>query len=234
MQFLEWLIHLSFIYKTSLSTRSNVRGIHLVYMGRDTMGTTSIRFDWWLVRLLVQAFSTTEKFQWTTIEKLGKKLTFNLSNVCSTINFKNKGLAREFLSRNRDAKPSQFSPTAYHSSAVPCSWPWRPGIHRFSRWSHNSNRSSMLIQPMSFSFPSAGAVLMWQNHPNYMAHMCPSLSYRPLNGAHISHTIPVVCRVSLGNPESSIFYNSYRINMEWPKHYNIWYKNNLHQSAEES
>ena len=37
----------------------------------------------------------------------------------------------------------------------------------------------------------------------------------------------------LGNPESSTFYNSYRINMELPQHYNIWYKNNLHRSAED-
>jgi hypothetical protein len=34
----------------------------------------------------------------------------------------------------------------------------------------------------------------------------------PLTGAHISHIIPVVCLVSSGNPESSTFYNSYRIN----------------------
>ena len=37
----------------------------------------------------------------------------------------------------------------------------------------------------------------------------------------------------LGNPESSTFYNSYMINMELPQHYNIWYKNNLHQSVED-
>ena len=27
--------------------------------------------------------------------------------------------------------------------------------------------------------------------------------------------------------------NSYRINMELPQHYNIWYKNNLDRSAED-
>ena len=37
----------------------------------------------------------------------------------------------------------------------------------------------------------------------------------------------------LRNPESSIVYNSYRINMELPQHYNSWYKNNLHQSVKD-
>ena len=74
---------------------------------------------------------------------------------------------------------------------------------------------------------------MWQNHPNYMAHMCTSLSHRPLTGAHISHTISVVYQVSSGNPESSTFYNSYKINMELPQHYNICYKNIIYWSVED-
>jgi hypothetical protein len=57
-----------------------------------------------------------------------------------------------------------------------------------------------------------------------MAHIRLSLSLRPLTAAHESQIIPVVCRVSSGNPESSTFYNSYMINVELPQHYNIWYK----------
>jgi len=37
----------------------------------------------------------------------------------------------------------------------------------------------------------------------------------------------------LRNLESSTFYNSYKINMELPQYNNIWYKNNLDQSAED-
>jgi hypothetical protein len=53
---------------------------------------------------------------------------------------------------------------------------------------------------------------LWQNHLNYMAHMCLPLSYRLLIAAHASQITPVVCRVSSGKPESSMFYNSYMIN----------------------
>jgi len=72
-----------------------------------------------------------------------------------------------------------------------------------------------------------------QNHPNYMAHMHLSLSLRPLTNAHESHITRIVCRVPSEDPESSTFFYSYRINMELPQHYNIYYKKNLHRSAED-
>jgi hypothetical protein len=53
---------------------------------------------------------------------------------------------------------------------------------------------------------------VWQNHLNYKARMCLPLSYRLLIAAYASQTTPVVCRVSSGKPESSMFYNSYKIN----------------------
>jgi hypothetical protein len=49
-------------------------------------------------------------------------------------------------------------------------------------------------------------------HLNYMAHMYLPLSFRLLIAAHASQTTLIVCRVSSGKPESSTFYNSYRIN----------------------
>jgi hypothetical protein len=41
---------------------------------------------------------------------------------------------------------------------------------------------------------------LWQNHPNYMAHMHLSLPLRPLTAAHESHITWIVCWVSSGNP----------------------------------
>ena len=37
----------------------------------------------------------------------------------------------------------------------------------------------------------------------------------------------------LEEPRIIHIFNSYRINMELPQHYNIWYKNNLHQSVKD-
>jgi hypothetical protein len=42
---------------------------------------------------------------------------------------------------------------------------------------------------------------------------------------------PVVCRVSSGNPKSSIFYNSYRINNGVTTTLQHWYKNFIHRSC---
>jgi hypothetical protein len=44
---------------------------------------------------------------------------------------------------------------------------------------------------------------LWQNHLNYMTHMCLASSLKLLIAAHASQITPVVCRVSSGNPESS-------------------------------
>jgi len=74
---------------------------------------------------------------------------------------------------------------------------------------------------------------MWQKHPNYMVYVHLSLFLRPLTTIHESQITQVVCWVSSENPESSTFYNSYRINIELPQHYTIGYKNDLHQNAED-
>ena len=66
-----------------------------------------------------------------------------------------------------------------------------------------------------------------------MAHMHLKLSLRPLTTAHESHITWIVYQVPSEDPESSTFYNSYMINMELPQHYNIYYKNHLHRSAED-
>ena len=76
----------------------------------------------------------------------------------------------------------------------------------------------------SFNCILTSGMLQWQNHPNYMAHMHLSLSLRPLIAAHESQITRIVCWVSSKNLKSSIFYNSYMINMELLQHYNSWYE----------
>jgi hypothetical protein len=52
---------------------------------------------------------------------------------------------------------------------------------------------------------------MWKNRPSYLAHMYPLLSSRLMITARGSQTTPVVCRVSSGNPKSSMFFLPSRI-----------------------
>jgi hypothetical protein len=53
---------------------------------------------------------------------------------------------------------------------------------------------------------------LWQNHPNYAGPCVPIIVLKISNCCTRKLVNPVVCRVSSGNPESSTFYNSYRIN----------------------
>jgi hypothetical protein len=58
------------------------------------------------------------------------------------------------------------------------------------------------VQTVHLSCVKINTISMWQNRPNYMAHVCLSLSYRLLTVAHGSQTTLIVYRVSSGNPES--------------------------------
>ena len=53
---------------------------------------------------------------------------------------------------------------------------------------------------------------LWQNHPNYASPHAPIIVLKTSDCCTWEPDNPVVCRVSSGNPESSTFYNSYRIN----------------------
>jgi hypothetical protein len=53
---------------------------------------------------------------------------------------------------------------------------------------------------------------LWQNHPNYAGPRVPIIVQKISNCCTQKSDNPVVCRLSSGNPESSTFYNSYRMN----------------------
>jgi hypothetical protein len=59
-----------------------------------------------------------------------------------------------------------------------------------------------------------------------------TIAFQAYDIAHASQTTPVVCRVSSGNPESSTFYNSYRINNGVVTTLQQLIQKYLHQSAE--
>jgi hypothetical protein len=75
------------------------------------------------------------------------------------------------------------------------------------------------------------AFFLWQHRLSHMAHMCLSLSYRLLIAAHARQITSEVCRVSSGNPKSSMFFFRARSITETLQYYNsCTICNNLHQS----
>ena len=71
---------------------------------------------------------------------------------------------------------------------------------------------------------------LWKNHPNYASPCAPVIVLKTFDYCTQKSDNPVVCRVSSGNPESSTFYNSYRINNRVTTTLQHWYKNFIHRS----
>jgi len=138
------------------------------------------------------------------------------------------------------------TPSSPHCRGAPC--PRRchpdhsvPALTIVATWKLSTNRTHLQWKKRSRASRAwwrclllrHGCVCVGQNHPNYMAHIYLTLFLRPLTTVHESHITRIVCRVPSEDPESSTFYNSYRINMELPQHYNICYKNSLHRSTKD-